>query len=159
MKQLAATLPALLVCEARIGLSKVRYQNLLPVPPTSHPPSPLVLSPEWLLSASILSLLILLPPISLSPFIPSQSSLPSSNARYRLPGSGAARSPRSHWLVSADWHAQCVSRTDLPACVALPIKIPVPDPQWRERSRGQPGSLASLSPCLPNEEDACWVHY
>lgn len=48
---------------------------------------------------------------------------------------------------------------DWPACLhCSPIKIPVPDPQWGECSRV---SLARwpLSPCLPNEEDACRVHY
>ncbi|CAB1437595.1 unnamed protein product [Pleuronectes platessa] len=71
-------------------------------------------------------------------------------ARYRLSGygGGAAHSLCSRRPVSSDWHAQCVSWTDLRACVALLLKFhcQIPD---EERVAGS-AWLTGLSPpaCL-----------
>lgn len=54
----------------------------------------------------------------------------------------------SHRLVSPDWHAQCVSWNDLPACVALLLKFLCQIPN--EASVAGSAWLAGLSPlaCL-----------
>lgn len=57
------------------------------------------------------------------PFVPSPSHLSSSTIVTNCQASSAAHSLCSRRLVSSDWHAQCVSWTDLPACVAFLLKF------------------------------------
>lgn len=108
-----------------------------------HPP------PEKLLNTSVLSLLIPLPLVSHLPsFIPSPSFSPSSTLVTDCQASSAAHLLCSRQLVSSDWHAQCVSWTDLPACIALLLKFLCQIPN--EESVAGSAWLSGLSPpaCL-----------
>lgn len=97
---------------------------------------------------SVLSLLIPLPQLSHLPSSFPHPPSPSSGLVTDCQASSTAHSLCSRHLVSTDWHAHCVSRTDLPACAALLLKFlcQIPD----EESVAGSAWLAGLSPpaCL-----------
>lgn len=90
--------------------------RLLPGPSLLLPSSPLTWTALVPLGPSPAAL-------PLPSFVPSPSHLSSSTIVTNCQASSAAHLLCSRRLVSSDWHAQCVSWTDLPACVAFLLKF------------------------------------